>query len=211
MKSQLRRRGFLIALAQVAWAARDNWVSLFDGKTLNGWKRSGNADRTVERGEIVGRQSPGGAAGDLFTEGQWSDFELQCEWKMKWPGNSGIWFRYRGPQSAYQADILDEPKSYPDALSGSLYCMGKAFIARNSDASSVKPDGWNRLLVRAAGGHLVIVQNGKRVVDIRDSTFPGPGSIGIQVHPGKQFKDMEIRVRKLRLRPLESQKVYESA
>lgn len=204
MKTFLDRRAFVMMFPQAALAARGKWISLCDGKTLNGWKPSGNAAWSVVGGEIVGKQGPNGAAGDLFTEGQWSDFELQCEWKMKWPGNSGIWFRYRGPQSAYQADILDEPKSYPGALSGSLYCMGKAFIAKNSDRSSVKMDGWNRLVVQAAGDHLVIVQNGKRVVDTHDKTFPGPGSIGIQAHPGKQFEGMEIRVRKLRLRPLES-------
>ncbi len=202
MNDRLRRRAFLMTLPAAALAAQGRWVSLFDGKTLTGWKPSGEAAWTVEHGEIVGKQGPGAAAGDLFTEQQWSDFELECEWKMKWPGNSGIWFRYTGPDSAYQADILHEPKSYPDALSGSLYCMGKAFIARNADASSVKMDGWNRFVIRATGDRMVIVLNGRQVVDVRDRTFPGPGSIGIQVHPGKQFEQMEIRVRKLRLRPL---------
>jgi len=191
-----------MTLPAASWAAQPKWLSLFDGKTLKGWQPSGDAAWTVDHGEIVGKQGPGAAAGDLFTERQWSDFELECEWKMKWPGNSGVWFRYRGPNSAYQADILDEPISYPDALSGSLYCMGKAFIARNGDPFSVVRNGWNRFLVRAIGDRLVIVLNGKHVVDVRDPTFPGPGSIGIQVHPGKQFEQMEIRVRKIRLRPL---------
>ena len=202
MKNMLHRRAFLLTVPGAVLAAPGKWVSLFDGKTLNGWKPTGQAAWTVEHGEIVGKQGPGAAAGDLFTERQWSDFELECEWKMKWPGNSGVWFRYSGPMSAYQADILDEPKSYPEALSGSLYCMGKAFIAKNGDASSVKMDDWNRFVVRAAGDHLVVIENGKEVVNVRDNTFPGPGSVGIQVHPGKQFEQMEIRVRKLRLRPL---------
>jgi hypothetical protein len=202
MQDLLYRRAFLMTIPGAVLAAPGKWISLFDGKTLNGWKPSGNATWTVDHGEIVGKQSPGDAAGDLFTEPQWSDFEFECEWKMKWPGNSGIWFRYRGPQSAYQADILDEPKSYPDALSGSLYCTGKAFIAKNGDPSTVKKDSWNRFVIRAIGNHFVIIQNGKQVVSVSDNTFPGPGSIGIQVHPGKQFEKMEIRVRKLRLRPL---------
>jgi len=202
MNHLLHRRAFLLALPGAAFAAPVKWISLFDGKTLDGWQPSGNATWTVDHGEIVGRQSPGALAGDLFTTRQWRDFEFECEWKMKWPGNSGIWFRYTGPKSAYQADILDEPKSYPDALSGSLYCMGKAFIAKNGDPSSVKKDSWNRFQIRAIGDRFTIIENGRQVVDVRDSTFPGPGSIGIQVHPGKQFEQMEIRVRKLRLRPL---------
>jgi hypothetical protein len=44
--------------------------------------------------------------------------------------------------------------------------------------------------------------NGKEVVRTRTTSQPGPGSIGIQVHAGKQFSGMEVRVRNLRLRPL---------
>jgi hypothetical protein len=39
-------------------------------------------------------------------------------------------------------------------------------------------------------------------VDIRDGTFRGPGSIGIQIHKGKAFEGMEVRLRKLRIRAL---------
>jgi 3-keto-disaccharide hydrolase len=81
--------------------------------------------------------------------------------------------------------------------------MGKAFIAENRDASSVNKDGWNKLRIRAEGDHITIEQNGKKVVDIHDKTFPGPGSIGIQLHAGKQFEGMVARVRKIRVRPLD--------
>lgn len=197
----LRRELILSAAAGCAFA-KPGWISLFDGKSLKGWKPEGKATWSVEGGAIVGRQGAGGAAGDLFTEKQWANFELEADWAMKWPGNSGIWFRYSGPKSAYQADILDQ-SSHPGVLSGSLYCMGKAFIAENRDASSVKKNGWNTLKIRAEGDRIVIEQNGKKVVDVRDKTFPGAGSIGIQLQAGKQFEGMEARVRKIRVRPLD--------
>jgi hypothetical protein len=190
----------MLFAAAVASAA--DWSSPFDGKTLNGWKAEGNAAWSVEKGELVGRQGPGGAAGDLFSVPRWRDFELEAEWTMRFPGNSGIWFRVAGANTGYQADILEEA-SYPGVLSGSLYCMGKAFIAENRDASTVKRDGWNRVRIRAAGDELTIVQNGKEVVRVRDGTFPGAGSIGIQVHAGKQFEGMEVRIRNLRVRNLD--------
>jgi hypothetical protein len=121
---------------------------------------------------------------------------------MKWPGNSGIWFRYVSAQSSYQADILD-PSDHSGVLSGSLYCTGKAFIAENRDAASVNRDGWNQMRIRAMGEELTIEQNGKRVVQTRDKTFPGPGSVGIQLHAGKSFEGMEIHVRKMRIRSLD--------
>jgi len=201
---QQTRRGWMFAagsLVPAVRAAAAGWAPLFDGRTLAGWKKSGNADWSVEDGAIVGRQGPGGVAGDLFSERRWKDFELAAEWKMRWPGNSGIWFRYSGPKTGYQADFIDQP-SHPGVLSGSLYCMGKAFIAENRDASSVNKQGWNRLRIRAAGNRFEIRQNGKKVVEVTDDAFPAAGSIGIQVHPGDDFTGMEVRVRNLRIRSL---------
>ena len=195
-------RAILGFICAAAMAAEPGWISLSDGKTLKGWKAEGNASWSVDDGAIVGRQGPAGAAGDLFTEAKWADFELEAEWMMRWPGNSGFWFRVNGPKSGYQADILEE-RAYPDALSGSLYCMGKAFIAKNGDASTVNKNGWNRLRILAQGDHFVIEQNGKKVVDTRDATWPDAGRVGIQVHPGAAFSGMEIRARNIRLRPLD--------
>ncbi len=179
--------------------AAGDWMPLLNGTSLDGWKTIGNASWSVVDGAIVGRQGPGGASGDLFTEKQWKDFELEAEWKMKWPGNSGIWFRWSGPKTGYQADFLEQG-SHPGVLSGSLYCMGKAFIAENRDPASLNRDGWNALRIIAEGDHLQVIQNGKKVVDVHDDAFPGPGSVGIQVHAGDHFTGMEVRVRNIRLR-----------
>ena len=193
----INRREFVSFLA----AGATGWTTLFDGKTLNGWKAEGNAAWTVEDGAIVGRQGSNGGSGDLFTEQQWADFEFEAEWKMKWPGNSGIWFRRSKPGTGYQADFLDQP-SHPGVLSGSLYCMGKQFIGENRDPGSFDKTGWNQLRIRAAGDDLTVELNGKQVVQVRDTAFPGPGSIGIQAHAGKHFDGMEVRVRHIRIRPL---------
>lgn len=177
------------------------WREVFDGETLAGWRAEGNANWKVERGELVGRQGPGGAEGDLYTVETFTDFVFECEWRMRYPGNSGVWFRWMGPRTGYQADFLDQP-SHPGVLAGSLYCMGKAFIAENRDASTVNRDGWNRLQIRAEGNHITLRQNGKIVADVRDATFRGPGSFGVQIHKGAAFTGMEVRLRKMRVRSL---------
>ena len=166
-----RRAFWLSPFAAMAVAAGPRWTTLFDGRTLAGWKELGKAAWSVEDGCLIGRQGPAGTAGDLMSENQWADFEAEVEWKMKWPGDSGLWFRYTNSKSAYQADILDEP-AYPGVLSGSLYCMGKAFIAQNRDTASVSRDGWNTLRVLARGPHFTIHQNGRKVVQVTDATFP---------------------------------------
>ena len=199
-----RREIFFIPAAMAAGPAlaKPGWTPLFDGKTLNGWAPIGHARWEARDGAIIGRQGAGGEAGELMTTGQWKNFDLELEWRMKWPGNSGIWFRYSNAKSAYQADIIDEA-SYPGVLSGSLYCAGKMFIAENRDPASVKKDGWNRMRILAHGDEITVEQNGKRVIHLRDATFPGPGSVGIQVHPGKKYDGMEAHVRRIRIRPLD--------
>lgn len=199
----LTRRAFLCA-APAAYsiaAAESKWIDLFDGKSLNGFHTEGKARWSVENGEIVGRQGEHGGSGDLFTNARWKDFEVEVDWKMHWPGNSGIWFRYTGPQSAYQADILDQ-QSHPGVLSGSVYCMGKAFIAENRNAKTVNKDGWNHMRIVVKGDHIVVESNGTKVVDLHDATFPGKGFVGIQAHAGEDFTGMEVRVKNFRLRPL---------
>jgi hypothetical protein len=183
------------------WAGQKEWTALIAQNGLAGWKAEGNATWKVENGVLIGRQGAGGSSGDLYSVSQWKDFELEAEWKMHWPGNSGMWFRVGSPQSGYQADFIDQP-SHPGVYSGSLYCMGKAFIAENHDAQSIYKDGWNKLRIRAEGDHFVVTINGKKVVDVRDATFPGAGSVGIQVHAGSAFDGMEVQVRNLRMRNL---------
>jgi hypothetical protein len=77
--------------------------------------------------------------------------------------------------------------------------MGKAFIAENRDASSVNKDGWNRIRIEVRGPQITIEQNGKKTISVRDDVFRGPGSIGLQVHAGKEFENMEVRIRNMRI------------
>jgi hypothetical protein len=196
-------RLLVVLSAAAALSASDTgWIPLFDGKTLTGWKATGRADWRVSDGAIVGRQGTDGAPGDLFTEAQWKDFEVEAEWRMTFPGNSGLWFRWAGPKTGCQADFLENEPAFPGVLSGSVYCMGQQFVGVNRDASAVNKSGWNHLHVRVAGEEITVVLNGREVVRTRTSSQPGPGSIGLQVHAGKQFEGMEVRVRNLRLRPV---------
>ena len=70
------------ALAATLLTARDGkWISLIQQSTLDGWQTEGNAAWSVDKGTMVGRQGPGGSAGDIFTKQRWTDFELEAEWK----------------------------------------------------------------------------------------------------------------------------------
>ena len=177
----------------------DGFIKLFNGKNLKNWQTSGNADWKVQNGELVGMQGEDNAPGDLFTIDSFSDFELKCVYRVTWPCNSGIWFRYQSPEKAYQADILEYKN--PECYSGTLYCPGKMFLAMNEDKSLVNRQDWNTINVRAVGKRLQVWLNGRKVADVEDDTTDS-GKIGFQVHPGAEFGPMKIFVKELLLKEI---------
>lgn len=174
-------------------------IALFNGKDLTGWQQVGDAHWEVREGLLLGRQGPGGTAGDLLTKATYDDFHLLVIYKVQWPANTGIWYRYQSPSQAYQADILEYKN--PIAYSGSLYCPGKMFLAINKDPNRVHREGWNRLVIRVEDDRHILHLNGKQVADIHDNASTH-GKIGIQVHAGDQFHGMQVTIKQIALRPL---------
>ena len=102
-----------LLLASGTATARDGWVSLFDGKTLDGWtQRGGVAKYTVEDGAIVGRTVLNTPNSFLCTNRNYADFELELEFLVDPKLNSGVQIRsnsypaYRkGRVHGYQVEI----------------------------------------------------------------------------------------------------------
>jgi 3-keto-disaccharide hydrolase len=91
----------------------DGFVSLFDGKSLDGWKKiGGRATYQIEGDTIVGKVGPGSNT-FLRTEKNYGDFILKLDLKLDIPGNSGIQFRSHQQKSddgngrvfGYQAEV----------------------------------------------------------------------------------------------------------
>lgn len=180
-----------------AQLSQDRWTPLFNGRDLTGWEAEGGASWTVQDGTLVGMQGENNAAGDLFTTDSYSDFVLLVTYRVEWPANTGVWFRYQNADKAYQADILEYKN--PVAYSGTLYCPGKLFLTINSDKSLENRDGWNTMKIRAQGDHIQIWLNDHLVGDVHDQTTDS-GRIGFQVHAGDQFGPMKIVVREARIK-----------
>lgn len=174
-------------------------IALFNGRDLAGWQAEGGARWEVQDGVLVGRQGPENQPGDLLTRDEFGDFELTVVYRMQKPGNSGVWYRYQSADKAYQADILEYVN--PLAYSGSLYCTGKMFLARNTDPKLERADDWNTLVMRIEGDRHIITLNGTVVADVRDPLC-SRGRIGFQVHAGREFAPMRLYVREVKLRPL---------
>jgi len=202
MKTRTGLTLVICSLAMLACGAcAPQWKPLFDGKTLDGWRPVGNAVWTVEDGCIVGTQDAQSRAGDLITEKQYGDFELEATFKAVWPCNSGIWFRFDGKGLGYQFDILEWKN--PEAYTGTIYCPGlpnkQLFLSITKDKSLTKREDWNHVYLSVIGDHIVAKLNGKQVADERHGKLTR-GHIGFQVHPGDEFKTMKIIVKEIKIR-----------
>lgn len=185
---------------KMGYAPAGDWKPLFNGKDIKDWKQTGQGIYTVEDGNLVGTQTDG-KGGDLAAPGTFDNFDLRITYRVKWPANSGIWFRWDG-RKGYQFDILKHPR--PVAYSGTLYCPGKMFIIQNLDESLENRDGWNQARICAAGPYLTQWINGVMTGSVKDDTLKS-GQIGFQVHGGNQFKGMKIILKRLDIRPLKKQ------
>lgn len=167
---------------------------LFNGKDLSGWQAEGAARWSIQEGVLVGQQGANREAGDLLTEQEFENFEVTVVFRVEWPANTGIWYRYKSADQAFQADILEYKN--PVAWTGTLYCTGKMFLAINKEPKLVRRDDWNTMRIRAQGNHHQIWLNGTQVADVKDDTSDR-GRIGFQIHAGDEFEKMKLYVKEV--------------
>lgn len=138
----MSRTAFLVATLACLFsfpcvgADDDKWISLFDGKTLDGWEKVGNEKSTWE--VIDGSMSGSGPASMLVcTQGPYKNFRYRAEVKISDGGNSGLYFRTTrkpGFTDGYEAQI---DSTHTDPIrTGSLYGMCHVY------KQLVKPDTW---------------------------------------------------------------------
>ena len=191
-----------LGLALVASAAP---VSLFDGKSLDGWEGD-PAWWRVEAGEIRGGSTTQNVPRNFFlaTNKSYQNFDLRVKLRLTGTGfvNSGVQIRsVRVPNntemSGYQVDF--GPGWY-----GKLYDESRRnkVIADSTDPkavlAAVKEGDWNEYRILAEGRRIRTWVNGVPALDYTeaDPNVATDGRIGLQVHSGGkaviQAKDIEI-------------------
>jgi hypothetical protein len=115
----------------------EDWITLFDGRTLNGWRGYDKPDAsttrwTIDQGMLTvgpsGGQDTRGAL-DLITVDTFDQFELAWEWRISEGGNSGVkYFVLEDREAAigHEYQIIDDErhadaKIGPHRQTGSLY------------------------------------------------------------------------------------------
>lgn len=180
-----------------------SWVSLFDGKTLQGWKASENKDSCrVEDGAICvnGPRSHLFYVGDV-NDGKFKNFELKCKVKTLPNSNSGIYFHtdYQDegwPAKGYEAQVNNtggDPKK-----TGGLYAVQDVFEA------PAKDNEWFDYHIIVDGKRIMVKINGATTADYteedgldREGRRLSSGTFALQAHdPGSKvlYKDVRVKV-----------------
>lgn len=199
------------------------WKLLFDGKTSAGWKifnsTSNGSAWKVSNGELYLDRSTKEGRGDLITEAEYENYELNFEWNIAECGNSGLLFNVI-EDTAYSAVYLTGPEMqildntcHPDAKiikhrAGDLYDL------ISCSTETVKTTGqWNQVRLISNKGNYQFWLNGKNVVNfkmhdaawdemIKNSKFSSmpdfgkatKGHLALQDHGDKvSFKNIKIK------------------
>ncbi len=196
------------------------WTNLFDGKSLNGWKKvAGSAEYIVDKEMITGITVPNTPNTFLITEKEYSDFILELEVMIEdTTSNSGIQFRSQFDEKAnngkgkvfgYQFELDPSSRQW----TGGIYDEGRRDwlypLSLNPSAHSAYRHGvFNKVRIECIGSNIKSWVNNVPAAYIVD-TVDRKGVIALQVHSinnpaiaGKKIHWTNIRIKTSDLKPL---------
>jgi len=204
-------------LAAPARTDEDRWVSLFDGKTLAGWKGATEGPSSFR--VVDGTIACDGPRSHLFyvgPDGQaaFESFELSVEVRTRPGANSGVYFHtaYQEkdwPSQGFEVQVDNSQKQHGDYLEMKL--TGSLYGIRNLYKAVARDDEWFTMNVLVRRPRVQVRVNDALVVDWIEppGALPegapklnrlGRGTFALQCHdPGSQ-----VSYRNLRVRPLET-------
>ena len=138
----------------------EDFESLFDGKTMTGWRGYKRDDVpaswTVHDGAIRGA----GKGPDLMSQKAFGDFDLRFEWKLAKSGNSGVIYRvtetdgpshHTGPEFQLIDDQEFADKIRPTNSTGALYGL---YGATEKTLQPIGEYNTSRIVVRLSLIHI---------------------------------------------------------
>jgi hypothetical protein len=190
------------------------WQSLFDGKTLAGWKASETPGSfKIKDGCIAGD----GARSHLFYVGpdgkaDFRNFELSVEVMTRNGANSGLYFHTEyqpqgWPERGFEGQVLNVRGGAGDYIENKL--TGSLYGLRNVYKAMAKDDEWFTMNIVVRGKRIQIRVNDVLLVDyVEPALAPavpehagrrlGHGTFALQCHdPGSKVFYRNLRVKRL--------------
>ncbi|MCH7226213.1 DUF1080 domain-containing protein [Haloferula sp. A504] len=190
------------------------WIDLFDGKTLEGWSKTGG-DAVFEAADGTITGSGAKKTTFLVTKEDYGDFELVFEYKLHdLDLNSGVQFRSERTPSRERVNTLKGPQielTKSPGRSGLIFRQGGGAWITPEDKlvrnNAAKNGEWNTVKLRVEGPRIQTWINGILINDSvseEDHKRYPSGAIGLQVHGIRDYDGTPRRVswRGIRLKKL---------
>ena len=175
---------------------KGKFTTLFDGKSLDGWNKIGDANWHLVKdpgGDYV--EADKGSTSFLITPKSYTNFTVRAEfWVADAATNSGVFIRSTDPKlptadNAYEVNIFD---ARPDPAYRTGGIVNVASPKSKVDAADGK---WHTYEITADGDHFIAKWDGVVVADGHDAKHPS-GAIALQYGAGKvRFRKVEIQTR----------------
>lgn len=198
------------------------WKLLFDGKTTKGWHNfKAKADShgwDVKDGWLHCLGKEGG--GDLISDGEFDNFDVQWEWKQVAGGNSGLKYfvtESRESPLGHEYQMIDDERNGDAKLAQGKRVTGSFYdVLKPERIDLTKPVGEiNRSRVIVQGNHVEHWLNGAKVLDyscgsealktaLQQSKFKNTKGFGqkIKGHILLQDHHSEVWFRNIKIREL---------
>lgn len=179
----------------------DSSVSLFDGKSLDGWRcdpvECAGDWRAVD-GELLG-ENANQEASIIWTNREFGDFEVELEYfALTDDYDSGIFIR--GETHQVQIGIS---RSLQKDMTACIYAPEDkqgSYPGQTDKVESIHKTGeWNHLKVIVTGKQIRTILNGEPMVDYTGIVLADEGPIGLQLHGGVH---MSVKFRNIRVHEL---------
>ena len=216
MKSELSRRTFVGAIAAAALsAAGDEWIELFNGRNLDGWRPSENKQSWKV---VDGQLSAEGPRSHLFYAGpvrgaSFRNFELEVECMARPLCNSGVYFHTAYQESGFPIKGFEIQINNTATGEGSYRerkKTGSLYGLRNVYKQFVGDNEWFKIHAAVRGKNIQIRLNGVLLVDYVEPTpasipegqerqrYLDRGTFALQCHNDGSY----ARFRSVRVKPL---------
>jgi len=200
-------------------AQESHWEMLFDGKTKTGW-HTYLTNQPIEWEVNDGILFTPGGKGDIVTDQDYKNFELELEWMIERGGNSGIFYHVqedakypRIHHTGPEFQIIDDV-NYPVLLLENQKTGSCSDVLPPKHLNSNPPGSWNKTTIKVIDGHVEHWLNGIKILDfnmnsrkwkkeVKNSKFKDfdyakvrGGKIGLQDH-GDPVYYKYIRIKNL--------------
>ena len=193
---------------------KEGFELLFDGKTLDKWDLRPGLEKSwkVVDGSIESASSAAGPT--LLTKEDFANYVLRAEFRAHPEINSALMLRQPRPRpqpeggdpkakgkkgggAGYELQIRDKDGDFP----GGSFLTASIVNVQKAPGAKIVPGQWNTFEVTMNGEHMVVIYNGKKVVDAHDSRLK-TGAVGLQSAHAEDPPGATIQFRNLKIKRL---------